>query len=295
MFKKIVLSLLFLFSTVMSYAVKLEDNLLKDKQGNTIAIKEYKRVIILDPAVVETFYMIGAEDNIAAIGKTMSSKIYPMEKTEKIPSVGNISTPSLEKILSFSPDLVILGAMTTKIGDNLKILGIPYINSEYSSINDILESIKAYGKLTGKEIEAEKLYGKSLNSIKNIEKQVATKPLNLSGAILFSSSPMMVFTNKSLPGEILEILGVNNIANKLVGNRPILSQEFLLKEDPDFLAGSMGIKDSDSILKSNPTMMKTKVGKNKNIIPIETYKILRGSPRIFTAIEELYEKLQKIK
>ena len=50
--------------------------------------------------------------------------------------------------------------------------------------------------------------------------------MNLKGAVLYTVSPMMGFNEKSLPGEILDILGVENIADNLIGDKPIISQEF---------------------------------------------------------------------
>ena len=237
--------------------------------------------------------MIGAEKKIIAIGKTLKSKIYPYEETEKLPTVGTLSAPNLEKILSYSPDLVILGGMASKIAPNLKDLGIPCVVIPSNTLNKVLENIKILGTLTGKENEATTLYNKSVLTMENLKKEIKKNPLNLKGTVLYSISPIMALGKGTLANEILNFLGVKNIADNLVGNRPIISQEFLLKEDPDFLIGVMRIKKIDDILNTNSIIKETKAGKNNNIFIIDSNKLLRGSPRIFISIEEIYSLLNK--
>lgn len=295
MIKKIIVAALMLISSQKMLALKIEGNLIKDNQGNSIEMKEYNKLIVLDPAVVETIYLLGGEDKIAAIGKTAMSKIYPEEKTKDLESVGTITRPNLEKILSYTPDLVILNGMSSKTGENLKSLKIPYIINEASSIEEILDNIKAYGEIVGKKSESEKLYKDSATKVEELKARVKNKPLGLKGTILYSVSPMMGFNSKTLPGEVLELLGVDNITNDLVGERPIISQEFLLKENPDFLAGAMSIKSAEDIRNSNPAVKEIKAGQKDNIFIVDSNKILRGSPRIFELVEEFYDELLKVK
>lgn len=295
MIKKIIVAALMLISSQKMLALKIEGNLIKDNQRNSIEMKEYNKLIVLDPAVVETIYLLGGEDKIAAIGKTAMSKIYPEEKTKDLESVGTITRPNLEKILSYTPDLVILNGMSSKTGENLKSLKIPYIINEASSIEEILDNIKAYGEIVGKKSESEKLYKGSVTKVEELKARVKNKPLGLKGTILYSVSPMMGFNSKTLPGEVLELLGVDNITNDLVGERPIISQEFLLKENPDFLAGAMSIKSVEDIRNSNPAVKEIKVGQKDNIFIVDSNKILRGSPRIFELVEEFYDELLKVK
>ncbi|WP_462335885.1 ABC transporter substrate-binding protein [Fusobacterium varium] len=294
MIKKLMIAALMLISTKEILALKIENNFVKDNYGNSIEIKEYNKLIVLDPAVVETIYLLNGEEKIVAIGKTAMSKIYPEEKTKDLESVGNISKPSLEKILSYTPDLVILNGMSTKTGETLKSLKIPYLINEAGNIQEILDNINAYGEILGKKEESKKLYEDSAAKLDELKEKIKNKPLGLKGTVLYSVSPMMGFNSKTLPGEVLELLGVENITNSLTGERPIISQEFLLKENPDFLAGAMSIKSVDDIKNSNPAIKEIKAGQKNNIFIVDSNKILRGSPRIFELILEFYDELLKV-
>ncbi|MGY0394228.1 ABC transporter substrate-binding protein [Fusobacterium sp.] len=290
--KKVILLLTLLISSYSFSALKVENDKISDNYKNSIKIKEYNRIVILDPAIIETFYMIGAEDKISAIATTARSKIYPEDKVSKLPSVGHITNTSIEKILSFSPDLVLIGAMSTKLGASLKPFNIPVLVVDSNNFDDILQNIQVFGKLTGKEKEATKLYEDSTYKLKDIQEKISANPLNLKGAILYSTTPMMAFNSKSLSGQILSLLGIKNLADNLVGDKPIISPEFLLKENPDFLIGSMAIGSPEDILNSNPVVKDITAGKKGHLFIVDSTKILRGSPRIFEAIDEFYNELK---
>ncbi|MFR3819222.1 MAG: ABC transporter substrate-binding protein [Fusobacterium varium] len=292
--RKSIVLLFILMLGINIYSMEIKDKKIIDNYGNSIEQREYRKIVVLDPAVVETFYMLGGESKIIAIGKTAMSEIYPVEKTKNLANVGTITKPSIEKILSYTPDLVILNAMAASTGESLKELKIPFIINTAGNISDILLNIKIYGDITGKKAEAEKLYINSEEKLNNLKKKVKESPLNLKGAVLYTVSPMMGFNEKSLPGEILDILGVENIADNLIGDKPIISQEFLLKKNPDFLAGAMSIKSAKDIANSNPAVKETTAGKKGNFFIVDSSKILRGSPRIFEAVEEFYLELLKI-
>lgn len=292
--RKSIVLLFILMLGINIYSMEIKDKKIIDNYGNSIEQREYRKIVVLDPAVVETFYMLGGESKIIAIGKTAMSEIYPVEKTKNLANVGTITKPSIEKILSYTPDLVILNAMAASTGESLKELKIPFIINTAGNISDILLNIKIYGDITGKKAEAEKLYINSEEKLNNLKKKVKESPLNLKGAVLYTVSPMMGFNEKSLPGEILDILGVENIADNLIGDKPIISQEFLLKKNPDFLAGAMSIKSAKDIANSNPAVKETTAGRKGNFFIVDSSKILRGSPRIFEAVEEFYLELLKI-
>ncbi|MGL5100171.1 MAG: ABC transporter substrate-binding protein, partial [Fusobacteriaceae bacterium] len=128
-----------------------------------------------------------------------------------------------------------------------------------------------------------------------LKEKISEKPLDIKGAFLYSTSPMMVFSSNSLPGEIFATLGIKNIADGLPGGRPILSPEFLISQNPDLLVGSMGISSPQDILNSNPFVKDTKAGKKGNIHILDSRKILRATPRIIDALEDLYGELSNAK
>lgn len=293
--KRVITLIFTILISNLVYALKIENDFIIDSRGNKIAKKEYKKVLILDPAAVEAFYLIGGENNIVAIADTAKNPIWPQEKTKDLPKAGTIMKPSVEQVLMYSPDLVILNTMSESFGESLKARKLNFIINEANSFEQILNNLEIYGVITGKEENTDKLIDSYNQKLKMIKEKIAEKPLNIKGGFLFSTSPMMVFSPNSLPGQIFDTLGIENIAKGLPGGRPILSPEFLLAENPDILVGSMAIKNKNDILNSNPVVKQTKAGQKGNIMIIESDKILRGTPRVIDALEELYKELSNVK
>ena len=293
--KRVITLIFTILISNLVYALKIENDFIIDSRGNKIVKKEYKKVLILDPAAVEAFYLIGGENNIVAIADTAKNPIWPQEKTKDLPKAGTIMKPSVEQVLMYSPDLVILNTMSESFGESLKARKLNFIINEANSFEQILNNLEIYGVITGKEENTDKLIDSYNQKLKMIKEKIAEKPLNIKGGFLFSTSPMMVFSPNSLPGQIFDTLGIENIAKGLPGGRPILSPEFLLAENPDILVGSMAIKNKNDILNSNPVVKQTKAGQKGNIMIIESDKILRGTPRVIDALEELYKELSNVK
>ena len=292
--KKIFSLVFFILFTVSSFAIKVENNQIIDDYGNKIEAKEYKKIIVTDPGVIEILFKIGGEKSIVAIGKTSRSKIYPYDKVDELVSIGNISNLNLEKVVEYKPDLIVVSSMMLRNVDAVKKMGYNIIVSNASSLDGILDTISVTGVISGKKEEAEKLRKECLIKLERIEKENSKKTSKLKGAILFSTSPMIAFSEDSIPGDVLKHLGVINIAANVPGERPILSPEYILKENPDFLAGAMSLDSPKQIIEASNVIPKTKAGKNNNIFILDSSLILRSSYRIFDEMEVLKEKLDKI-
>ena len=292
--KKIFSLVFFILFTVSSFAIKVENNQIIDDYGNKIEAKEYKKIIVTDPGVIEILFKIGGEKSIVAIGKTSRSKIYPYDKVDELVSIGNISNLNLEKVVEYKPDLIVVSSMMLRNVEAVKKMGYNIIVSNASSLDGILDTISVTGVISGKKEEAEKLRKECLIKLERIEKENSKKTSKLKGAILFSTSPMIAFSEDSIPGDVLKYLGVINIAANVPGQRPILSPEYILKENPDFLAGAMSLDNPKQIIEASNVIPKTKAGKNNNIFILDSSVILRSSYRIFDEMEVLKEKLDKI-
>ena len=292
--KKFLLFIIFLISAINIYSIKIENNMAVDSFGNSVPLKEYNKIITADPSAVEIFYLIGGEDKISAVAKTKINKIYPEEKTKLLESVGSITRPSIEKIISLNPDLVILNPMgAVKTAELLKKYNIPYFIDRSVTFDEIFLKTKIYGIFTGQEKNAEKLIEDKKNKLLKIKNEIEDK--NLKGVILYSSSPLISFSKETIPSEIMEILKIKNIADSFPhGKKGIISPDVMLTENPDIIIGTMKIHSAKDIVKTNEFLKYSKAYKNNNIYVFESEKILRATPRIADGIEEIYEVIKNV-
>lgn len=255
--------------------------------GNEIA---KQRLVVLDPASIETLYMLGAEDSIVAIANVQKTSIWPEDKTSKLTSVGTFSHPSLEKIIALKPSLVVLSSYSVNLEESLKNYGIKSIYLKPKRLEDIKENIKILANLVNKKSEGEKL----LKDFENSLNELKTNPLNKSGMYLFSSNPLMAFNKASINSDIMDLIGIKNLSPNTGVSRPIISSEFILKANPDILILGLGVDDAGEFLNANPLIKNTKAAKENRIyINKNSFLLMRLSPKITDRIKEFKAKLSK--
>ena len=274
---------------------RAEQEQVVDHEGNRVALREYRRVVVISPGAVETLYMIGGESIIAAISVSGRDATWPEEKTAQLPQVGNSARPDIERIIALQPDLIIGNGMTGAAIGELSRRGYPALMHRAESMEDVLRWTVILGIFSGRRAAAEALAEKTRARLAEVRRSLANHPLGLKGAFLYSTHPVMAFTKKTLPGEILDLFGVENIAPESKAKQTILSPEYILAKNPDFLFCSLSIRKPDDVLGPDSVILKTRAGREKNILIVPTAMFLRPSPRIVDYISVLNERLATLR
>ena len=268
---------------VISCSKKNAEN---DKKGEN---KKYNRIVVLDPATVEMIYMLGAEDKIVGVANLERSKVWPEEKVAKLESVGTFMKPSLEKIIALKPDLVIMSALTgEELNNGLKSNNIEAKRIQANSIEEIFTNFMEVAKMLGKENEANKIIAEKRAKLEEIKKMATG---NKKGLFVMSASPLMVFGNDNLPNDIMKLLNIKNIAENQKGRNPIVTPEFIIKENPDIIITLL--PNPSQIVATNPQLKNVNAIKNSKFIVVNSSQILRGSPRTIDQIEEIAKAVTK--
>lgn len=103
------------------------------------------RLISLVPAVTEMLYEIGAGPRLVAVS---SYDTYPPE-VKRLPNVGALLDPNVERILSLKPDLVIVYASQVDLKQQLARAGIGVFDYRHAGIADVATTIRELGARTG--------------------------------------------------------------------------------------------------------------------------------------------------
>ncbi|MDO4640002.1 MAG: helical backbone metal receptor [Leptotrichia hongkongensis] len=277
------LALLIISIFIISCAKKNDENAKKREN------KKYNRIVVLDPATVEMIYMLGAEDKIVGVANLERSKVWPEEKVAKLESVGTFMKPSLEKIIALKPDLVITSALTDdNLNNGLKSNNIESKRIQANSIEEIFTNFLEVAKILGKENEANKIIAEKKAKLEEIKKMVAS---NKKGLFVMSASPLMVFGSDNLPNDIMKLLNIKNIAENQKGRNPIVTPEFIMKENPDIIITLL--PNPSQIVAANPQLKNVNAIKKSKFIVVNSSQILRGSPRTIDQIEEIAKAVAK--
>jgi hypothetical protein len=114
-------------------------------------------------------FAIGAGPQIVAVG---SFDRFPPE-VEKLPRVGALIDPDVERILSLRPDLVVIYASQTDLRTQLERAQIPIYIYSHAGLADITVTIRALGARVGRERPANDLAAGIETRIKAVSNRVA--------------------------------------------------------------------------------------------------------------------------
>jgi iron complex transport system substrate-binding protein len=105
-----------------------------------------RRIVSLIPAVTEMLFAIGAGSRVVAVS---SFDTYPPD-VEKLPRVGALVDPDLERILSLQPDLVVVFGSQSDLRTQLQRAGVPMFVYEHAGLADVTSTIRSVGERVGR-------------------------------------------------------------------------------------------------------------------------------------------------
>jgi iron complex transport system substrate-binding protein len=131
-----------------------------------------KRIISLIPAVTEMLFAIGAGNEVVAVS---SYDRFPPEVTAR-PKVGALLDPDLERILSLTPDLVVVFGTQVDLIARLSRAQVPIFSFQDAGLDDITATIRALGSRIGRGDAAKALADGIERDVAAIRRQVAGRP-----------------------------------------------------------------------------------------------------------------------
>lgn len=186
-----------------------------------------------------------------------------MELGENVSIIGKVKEPSLEKILSLSPDFVILSAELQphlELDAALQKAGIAHAYFRVNSFAEYLRMMEVFTDLTDRA----DLYQKNGLDVQEQVEAVLSRvdKTKKKPAVLFvraSSQGVQTQKDDTMTGAMLRELNCENIADRYPSLLQDLSMEEIIRADPDYIfATTMGSSTQqalDSIhkkLQSNP-------------------------------------------
>lgn len=221
-----------------------------DETGRTVNVPDHPhRIICLVPSITDDVFALGAGADVVAISDFVE---YPPQARSK-PSVGTITDPSVEKILSLHPDLV-LGmphANNQETLDRLQALGIAVYLADPHGVAGILRSISDIGDAIGRDAEAQATVGRLTQRIDAVRTKVKGKPV-VSVFVPVSYDPVITVGRGSYITEMIALAGGRSITADIGQEWPQISMETVIARAPEALLMLRGGDMSVAGLKERP-------------------------------------------
>jgi len=261
---------------------------LKDETGRSVAVPDHPhRIICLVPSITDSVFSLGAGDDVVAISDYVK---YPREASLK-PSVGSISNPSMETILSLHPDLVLGMPKSNQqsVLDQIQGLGIPVYVVDPHGIAGILQSITSLGQAINREPQAAALVARLKQRIAAVRAGVQGRPVIKVFAPV-SYDPVITIGKGAFITEIIAVAGGESVTADLPEEWPQISMEAVVARAPAALLLVRGGRITIEILKDRPGWNALPAVRERRVYFLDK-RIEFPSPVAIDALEDLAKQL----
>lgn len=152
---------------------------------------------------------------------------------DKIPREAVVHMGEIESVLSMEPDLVVVAAYSnSNLVRFLSALNIPVVRiTDFHSFNDVMNTIRMLGKVTGWQNRSEMLVGKIQQRIKRVQKRVAG--LKRPRVLYFSENGSTQGLHTLLDDKITLAGGINVASEIGIEGAIQMSHELAISLEPD--------------------------------------------------------------
>jgi iron complex transport system substrate-binding protein len=285
------LLLALVISLLLNISVEGEERLLTDEIGRKVKIPHSaKRIISLAPSITEILFALGLNEEIVGVTSFCD---YPETASTK-PRIGGFINPSIEKIVSSKPDLIIAirdGNRWETI-HRLNELGFPVYVVDPRNFDGVMRTIRNIGEIVEKRDASVRIIQNMVTRKENILNltQSLSKP-----RVFFQVGDVPIITvgRGTLANDLIRLAGGENISEDEPVNYPLYSIETVMLKAPEvIIISSMESKrDCMSLIKKWQDWKNIPAIKRKSIYVIDSNLVDRPTPRIIEGLEAMVKMI----
>lgn len=194
-----------------------------------------QRIVSLAPSITETLFILGAGSDVVGVTRYCD---FP-DAAKKLPRLGGPHDLNIEALISLKPSLVLTLGEHAGLTEKLKLLSVRTISTTNESLDEIFDSITTIGAAISQSSNASRLIESLSSKIELLKAKSKTrKPIRAMVIVGRSSgdeqSGIFVAGQNSVYNDLLSIVGVTNVFEKLSGY-PQISAESILLSKPEII------------------------------------------------------------
>ncbi|WP_433530894.1 ABC transporter substrate-binding protein [Micromonospora sp. CA-263727] len=253
-----------------------------------------EKIVSLSASATEMLFAIGAGPQVTAVDDQSN---FPADAPKTDLSGYQ---PNAEAVAAKDPDLVVLSDDRNKIVDQLAALKIPvYLTPAAQTLDDSYRQITELGTLTGNATAAADVVQRMKDDIAKI---VAEVPQRLQAPTYFHElgPELYTATSKTFIGSLYTLAGLANIADPADadgknGGYPQLSQEVIVKANPDFvfLSDVKCCQQSAETVKARSGWSGINAVRNDQIVALDDDIASRWGPRVVDLLRTIVDATAK--
>jgi iron complex transport system substrate-binding protein len=193
------------------------------------------RIVSLVPSTTEMLFAMGQGDRLIGVSRYDT---YPPE-TRRLPKLGGLLDPDLERILALKPELVILYATQTELRRQLDRIAVPTFTYVHRGLPDITDTIRKLGARIDAAAAAGALADRLEARLAAIRERVSGRPrpktLLVIGREAGSLRGVFASGGYGFLHDMLEVAGATDALGDINRESVQVSTEMLLARAPDVI------------------------------------------------------------
>jgi iron complex transport system substrate-binding protein len=194
-----------------------------------------RRVVSLIPATTEMVFAMGAEDRLVGVG---AYDRFP-PAVARLPRVGGLLDPNVERILSLRPDLVVVYETQTELRLQLERAGVPIFLYEHRGLSDITKTMRALGVRLGAGAAADAAATRIEEQLAALGARVAGRPRPRT-LVIIGREPGSLRRIDASAGygflhDLLELAGGSDVLADLARQSAPIATEMILARAPEVI------------------------------------------------------------
>ncbi len=267
-----------------------ETQTIVDQANRKVTIpNKLDRVVSLAPHLTEIIYAINAQDKLVGVTSYCD---YPAE-AKKLPQVGDIVQPDVNRIIQLKPQLVFVStsAQMKDFEAKLEEANIPYFVTDPHDLDSIFKTILTMSVLLGKNESAQKLVADLRTRAQAIQDKVKDRP---NVAVFYQVSPEPIFSigSDSYLTDLISKAGGRSVTSNMKDASFAVKDTTNFTAQPEAIVMPVNGAVTAKKLTVAPFLQESSAVKNSRVYGISDYLLARPGPRIVDGLEELARTLQ---
>jgi iron complex transport system substrate-binding protein len=252
------------------------------------------RIVSLIPATTEMLFAMGAGDRVVGVG---SYDHFPTE-VGKLPRVGALLDPDVERIIALRPDLVVLYGTQIDLRTALERGHLPFFSYEHRGLPDITQTIRLLGARVGVAASADALAARIERQLDDVRARVSKQPRPKT-LLVFGREPHTL-TNIDASGgdgflhDMLETAGGTDVLADVHRQSVMMTTEMVLARAPEVIVELRYMQGNgaaaDDVADWNPLGSVPAV-RNRRVYILRGDQFVVPGPRVAAATEQLARTL----
>ncbi len=255
-----------------------------------------ERIISIVPAVTEMLFAIGAGPRIVAVS---SFDHFPPD-VERLPRVGALLDPNLERILALKADLVVVYGSQVDLQAQLARAGIATYSYAHGGLADVTRTIRELGERTGLTGVSQQLATTIERGLEGIRSRVGSRPRRRALMVFGRDSGSLrnVYASGGVGflHDMLELAGGQNVFGDVKRESVQATTEAMLVRAPDVIVelrytGDLGPDAIEREREAWNTLSAVPAVRSKQVFLFVGDEFVVPGPRIVEAAERLARTL----